>query len=753
MLAYSTIAQIGEITAIIGVGTSLAYTGALTHIMTHGVMKTLLFLGAGAFIYRIGSRKLTDLSGIGRTMPITTLLFVIGLLSIIGVPPFAGFMSKFLMVYAGIEAGLWPVSIALLLGGVIGVLYYGRLIRIVMFDETSDVAAKASEAPWPMWLPLGIMAALLIVNGLLPQQMLDYASSVADSISSARGLQNAVLPDFTVHWPIAAIICAIGGLATLALGRGNRHIAGTIAATTLALALAAIIFEADKYNLLSFGFALVIAGIGMLNLIYTIGYFAHHGAKAERFMGLFVLMIGGLIGMTGSNDLFSFFFFWEIMSSWTLYFAIIHEESEDALREGFKYFLFNMVGASFLFLGVTILGVAAGSFSFSAIKTAAPDISLPILALGVGAAAIGFAMKAAMFTVRVDYQMHPATAPTPVSGYISAVLLKSGPIGVFQLILLVGGGAVLSQLGTISGLDPISYFLVCLGAVTAIYAGLMAMIQSGVKRLLIYSTVAQLGYVMTGLALGDSLSTAGGLAHAFNHALLKNTLFLAAGTILAQQHLNSLDELGGVGRRMPWTFGIFMFSGLSLAGLPPFNGFASKWMLYEGALTTGHPFIALLLMGASIATLAAVLKFVHAGFLGHPTPQAEKLREAPLVMLLPMLLLTLASLAISLMPGLLLVPVAKVQAALGIPAIDASWFGPLPGAYGWHPLAIVLPLFVLLLIGWLLMSLGGRQTVTTHAHTCGVDIAPGGMRIAASHLYGSPGRLIRKALLVQEDRQ
>ena len=748
MLAYSTIAQLGEIAAVLGIGTSLAIAGASAHALTHGLMKTLLFLAAGAFIYRIGSRKLTDMAGIGRRMPLTALFLVVGLLAIMGLPPFAGFISKFLMIYASIEAGAMVVAVALLVGGLIGILYYSRIIRVVLFDPSSDLAAKAKEVPLPMLLSLGILATLILGVGLMPGHLLGIAGAIAQSVAGPLGDAEIVLTGLIPDWPLAAIVCAIGGVLTLTVGRKGRAVAGALAVGTMLLATATIVHEIQRYDFLMLGFALVVTLIGALNLLYTIGYFAHHGEKPERFMGMFVLMIGGLVGMAGSQDLFSFFFFWEIMSSWTLYFAIVHEESQDALKEGFKYFAFNMVGASFLFLGVTVLTATAGTFEYAALSESLATLPTTSLVLGLGAAVIGFAMKAAMFTMRVDYQMHPATAPTPVSGYISAVLLKSGPIGAFMLLTVLGGGAALAQTGQMFGLDTMSYLLAVLGAVTALYAGLMAFIQIGIKRLLIYSTVAQLGYVVCGLALADPISTAGGLAHAFNHALLKNTLFLAAGAILAQQHINSLDDLGGVGRRMPWTFGMFMFAGLSLAGLPPLNGLGSKWLLYEGALMSGHPFIALLLMGASLTTLAAVLKFVHAGFLGTESSVSKKLHEAPMVMLLPMAMLTAVSLAISVFPGLLLVPVSWVQSSLGIAAIDATWFGPLPGEYGWHPLAILVPLMVLAGVGWLYMSIGRQPMSSTYAHTCGVNTTPNQVRVSASHLYSSPARLVRKVLFV-----
>ena len=754
MLAYSTIAQVGEIVALVGLATTLSTTAGLTHILTHGMMKTLLFLGAGAFIYRAGSRQIADLAGIGRAMPVTALAFTLGLLAIMGLPPFAGFYSKFLMIHASISAGMPAVAAALLVGGVIGVLYYGRLIRVILFDPAPQSSAAGTPAPLLMQLPLAALALLLLAGGLMPDTLLSLAAQAGQRIAEILDVTPAAgdaLGAITLHvtWPSAAIACAIGAVLTY-LCRGNlRPFAAPVAILTLIVAGYLLYGERSMFEPLTLAFASIVLGLGLLNILYTVGYFAHHGHRMERFLASFILMIGGLVGIARADDLFSFFFFWEIMSSWALYFAITHEETAEALREGFKYFLFNMIGASFLFFGVATLAVGAKSLSFDAVRVAAQTMPLWTLGLGLGSALLGFAMKAAMLTVRVDYQMHPATAPTPVSGYISAVLLKSGPVFAFKFLMLMGLGVLASRFGLLARIEPFNYALVLIGATTALYAGLMAVIQTGIKRLLIYSTVAQLGYVMCALALGDSLSVAGGLAHIANHALLKNTLFLAAGAILAQAHVTSLDDLGGLAKRMPVTFAMFLFAGLSLSGMPPFNGLGSKWLIYEGAMLSGHPFVAIMLMGASLTTLAAVLKFAHAGFMGAPSAVSAKMHEAPWTMLLPMLAMNGVSLAISLFPGLLLVPVSRIQVALGLDPVTASWFGPLPGPYGWHPLVLIIPFALIMLAGWALMVLPGRGFKRVHSHSCGVDIDPLKTRVASADLYATPDRLIRKVLFVQ----
>jgi formate hydrogenlyase subunit 3/multisubunit Na+/H+ antiporter MnhD subunit len=488
-------------------------------------------------------------------------------------------------------------------------------------------------------------------------------------------------------------------------------------------------------------------------MAYATGYMAH-GHAQPRFYAAFALLMAGLIGMAGSHDFFNFFAFWELMSSWALYVALVHEETGDARREALKYFMFNTVGACFMFLGIAMLGTASGSFEFAAIAKAAPLMSVYWLGAALVLVVLGMLMKAAMLPIRIDYQMHPATAPTPVSGYISAVLLKSGPYGILKLFAVLGGAALFDRLGVVSGMPLLMYAVAVIGGVTLLYAGAMAVVQTGIKRLLIYSTVCQLGYVTMALALGTTLGVAGGLMHFVNHMMLKDLLFLCAGCIMVASHATTLDQLGGLGRKMPITFGIFLFAGLSLAGVPPLNGFSSKWLIYQAAFQSGHYLLGVSALVASLFTLAAILKFAHAAFMGSPGAAAEHAQEAPAIMLVPMSILTAACFAVGMMPGLLLVPIATIQQQLGMVPIVATWGGPLPGTGGWHP--GVLSVLLLLLGGvatfYLRLGRAGKPVVRSPIHLCGVaDIAPAMAHVGASNLFESPDAVIRGLLHAKHD--
>ncbi|MGE5466969.1 MAG: proton-conducting transporter membrane subunit [Ignavibacteria bacterium] len=751
MLAYSTLAQIGEIAAILGLGTSLATTASLLHVTNHAVMKTLLFFAAGAFILQSGRRQIADLAGLGRKMPFTAGCYALATVAIMGLPPFSGFISKFLMIAAAAADGRIEVAALILVGSVIAAFYYLRIVRLLFFHPYEGPLVE--EAPVSMRAAIGLLAALIVAGGVAPSLQLDAVAAVGNMMAAAGNLPPVELPSLTLVWPAATLIATLGAVAVWLTGKRSVVVAGRLAVAVIAAAFLAVLMQPERYDGLSFAFALLVAGVGTLNMLYATGYMAHGHAQA-RFYAAFALMMAGLIGMAGSHDFFNFFAFWELMSSWALYVALVHEETPDARREAFKYFIFNTVGASFMFLGVAMLGTGAGSFEFDAIAKAAPEMTPAWFGGALALVFVGMLMKAAMLPVRIDYQMHPATAPTPVSGYISAVLLKSGPYGVIKLFALFGGAALLDRLGVASGMPLVMYAVAIIGGVTVIYAGAMAVVQNGIKRLLIYSTVCQLGYITMALALGTTMGVAGGLMHFVNHMMLKDLLFLCAGCIMVASHAKTLDELGGLGRRMPITFAIFLFAGLSLAGIPPLNGFASKWLIYRASFESGHYVLGIFALIGSLFTLAAVLKFAHAAFMGAPGEAAAHAEEAPPVMLVPMAVLAAGCFVVGMMPGVLLVPIAAIQQSLGMAPIDVSWTGPLPGTGGWHPGVLSVALLALGAVTGFYLRLGraGGAVIRSPIHLCGVGtLSPAASHMGALNLYESPDAAIRGTLRAKFD--
>jgi len=733
LLAYSTLAQIGEIGLVLSLGTFAATAGAFAHVLNHAVMKDLLFLAAGGFILRAGSQRLGDLAGMGKAMPFTGVCMAVGLVSIMGLPPMGGFFSKFLMLKAALDAGQIWIAALILVGGLIGCIYYGRIIKVLFFSKYEGAAL--APLPVTMNLAIGVLAALALYSGVFSSQWVGLILPAAHALFPAGG----TLPDIAIAWPPAAFIPLLGAALAIALRR-NLKLCGAAATAGLVLALGWAIAGSGFPTSLQRYFALLVLGLGIVNVAYSTGYMAH-SKSAWRFFAVFLIMISGLVGMTTVSSLVAFFCFWEIMSSWPLFFAIIHEETPSALKEGTKYFLFNIAGASFLFLGVLLLGHACGGYGFDVIAKSISSSPSSAWLPGICLMGIGMLMKAAMLPVRIDWQMHPATAPTPVSGYISAMLLKSGPFGILLLRFVLAQGA---NGDAAQALDTAMYVGAWIGGVTILYAGVQALLQSGIKEMLIYSTVSQLGYIVLGICLGTSLGVTGGLLHLFNHMLFKDLAFLCAGALMFASGAHNLEELGGMGRKMPVTFLCFSAALFSAAGMPPFNGFNSKLIIYYALVERGELVLAIIAILSSVITLAYFLKFMHGAFFGQLTPVAERASEVGLAMRLPIMFLAALCLITGVFPGLALVPIAGLEQSLGLapPAVGLSGI-----VSGYGACNMTLLSFMLLIVGggvWLGVSrLTAGRVRRTAIHTCGeTSVDQRLTRIGAGDLYAAPIRLL-----------
>lgn len=742
LLAYSTLGQIGEICLTLGLFTWLAATGALMHVLNHAIMKDLLFLCSGALILRSGARNLSGLRGLGKAMPFTAACMAIGLLAILGLPPFAGFMSKFMMLYALADANPWLAAL-LLLASLAGCVYYTRIIKTLIFEPYTG--PPVAEAPWSMRLPMTVLAALCLILGLFPQLGLALILPVLDGLGAAGKIGAQALPSLVIHWPWPSLLLLCGAPLPLLLRR-NPRLAGWSAAALLALAAGLVVLERPNLDALSFILALAVTAIGCLNMVYAVGYMAHSHSQ-WRFYSFFLCMCAGLSGVAVSSDIFSFFLFWEIMSSWSLYFVIVHEESPLALREGFKYFFFNVFGAAFLFIGVVLIIQWSGGGEFGRIRAALPALSAGQLWAFFGLMAAGFLLKAAQLPFRIDVQMHPAAAPTPVSGYISSVLLKSAVLGLVKLFLLLGGGLALARIGSDAAaavsLSAIMNATVWIGGVTIIMAATFAVFQTDIKLVLIYSTVSQLGYMVVGVGLGTSLGVAGGLLHLVNHVFFKDLLFLTAGAVILQTHRQSMNGLGGLGARMPVTLAFFCIGAVCVIGLPPSSGFTSKWIIYHALMERGFVLVAILSLVGSVLTLAYMTKLLHGVFLGRPAPDLELVGEAPRVMLWPMGCLAAGCALTSLFPGLVLVPLNGVLAEFSLPRLDVAPWGLNSGAGAWNATLTALLFGAVWLVSSLALGRASRRGRVTGIHVCGIPPDELNPRAAPGDIYSTPAGLFR----------
>lgn len=751
LLAFSTLGQLGEITLALGMGTVLATYAGLAHVAMHAIMKDLLFLGAGALILRAGSRRLEDLRGLGGQMPWTVACMCAGLVAIMGLPPFGGFLSKYLMVKAVVDAGhLWLGGL-ILAGSLVGAVYYIRILRTLVFEQRPAHLPVVTEAPLFMRLVLLALALLCLVPGIAPW-LLDMALTPAVSAlvqpAGGMGTPSPLLLIFadTGLWPTFVALPVFGALAP-AFFRHDARLAGLAALIVLLLTAGLVAAQGGYLDALSRGFALLVPLLGALNVVYALGYMSHSHSQ-WRFYCAFTAMCGGLVGMAAAQTLFSFFLFWEIMSAWTLYLALAHEGDALSLREAFKYFCFNVCGAGFIFVGVCFLG---GNLAMSARPTEIAaaisilqwhDTGMPF-ALGFALVGVGFLMKAAQLPLRIDWQMHPAVAPTPVSGFISSVLLKSSIFGLVKLFLLLGGAALAAHLMSGEALARMRLAAMWIGGITIVYAALQALVANQIKLVFIYSTVSQIGYMVLAVAAGGSLGYAGGLLHVINHVFFKDLLFLVCGAVMFASRCETLEDLGGLGRRMPFTLAMFAIAGLSLVGVPPTSGFSSKWLIYHGLMQAGQPLLALLSLMGSVITLAYVAKFLHAAFLGQPAPHLERISEVPAIMRVPMGILAAGCALTGIFPGLALWPINRVLLEYGLRPLPVSLSGVSGGPGAWNATGMAV-MMLLAVGGGLLFVKRFVRLREIDVHTCGLPPETATSRMKPASIYGGLVRLLER---------
>jgi len=381
---------------------------------------------------------------------------------------------------------------------------------------------------------------------------------------------------------------------------------------------------------------LVINIVGLAVALYSVDYMRRYTASSH-FYGLFLLMVTGMNGVVLAGDLFNLYVFLEVaaVASYSLVaFGCAHEE----LEASFKYIVLGSLSSALILIGVALVYGITGTLNMAQMsgRIAETGMNAPLL-LAFGLFICGFSFKAALVPFHAWLpDAHPA-APAPVSAMLSGVLIKA--IGVYVLARLAFNvfGAGDSELS----------LLRWLGVLSMIVGGLLAAGQSDIKRLFAYSSISQVGFIILGLGLGTPLGLVGALYHLVNHAMFKSLLFLNAGAVEYATGTRNLYRLGGLNRALPVTGATSLVGSMSIAGIPPFNGFWSKLIIIIACVEAGFYGFAFVAVAISIVTLAYQLKVQRLAFFASLPDSFRDLRREPLLMSLAMILLAAGCIALS----------------------------------------------------------------------------------------------------------
>ena len=408
-----------------------------------------------------------------------------------------------------------------------------------------------------------------------------------------------------------------------------------------------IIFTIDGMSALM---TVIASIVGFAGTIYALKSESERSGQ-DSFYALLLLLITGVFGMVCTGDMFNFFVFLEIASLAGAALVAYRVDKGVAVEAGLKYAFLSTAGALSFLMGVGILFGQYNTLNMAMLAERIQYTQLDVIALVL--MVVPLAMKCG--AVPMHFWTPDAYPTAPAA--ITAMLVVSSQASLYGLARVL-----YTLYGTLCNYETFGWFVIILGVLSMFIGVTMAIPQKDVKRLMAYHAVSQTGYMLLGLGVGiavlgnkDALNAygttamAGGIFHIINHAMYKGLLFLTAGVVFYRTGTRNLNKLGGLGHSMPITMIFFMIGALAIAGIPPFNGFASKVMIYESVFKF-NPFLSIIAMVVSILTLASFVKVFHSIYMGPKLSAYSKAKEAPLSMLIGMGVLAVVVVVFGLIP-------------------------------------------------------------------------------------------------------
>ena len=408
---------------------------------------------------------------------------------------------------------------------------------------------------------------------------------------------------------------------------------------------------------LTFPFLVTEAVVTLLAVVYTWGYHRPDD-RTPAFYALLMLFGVGMSGTTLADDMFLFYIFWELMLVASCALIVIWGEGERRGAVALKYFIFTHLGSLMVLVGLLMLYDATGSGSFSALRagvTLAPGLVVTVTTFFV----VGFCVKMAIFPLHLWLPDAHAVAPMPVTIMLAAAMLSMGTYGILRFPLSIFSPAQMA---------PFAVPMMIAGIVSEIYGALMALAERDIKRIIAYSSVSQMGYILFGLGTLTYDGIAGATLHVIFHAIVKALLFMGVGLVVHATGRRRITELGGLGSAMPLVALCTGTGALAIAGMPPLCIFDSEWMIFAGGFHTAHIGLSILTLFGSLLTVAYALWFVGRIFFG-TRPEGLTIDRLPWAMVAPTVLLA----ALSLIEGVFPAPVFDwVDQALNL-ILGGNW--------------------------------------------------------------------------------
>ncbi len=658
MLGYSSIAQIGLLLFIMGgMGNSPRVSFVIITILgTHYFAKAALFWLSG-----VVNRSHNNAWSALRKSPL--LIFFAGLfiMALIGLPPFPSFFGKWelIMTLSQQDKTLWIVLV--LAGSLLEAFYLLRWFGHLVRGDNEDYLPN-KEVSIRKMIPVALFGILLLTVSFLTMQYIGI----------------------TVSWIVLP-------LALVLLLFFIDFASAKIKNLLLIVAMGYYLYDYAFYTLIPSDdiLRLVFSGIFLAGgLAFLIPGFAYQGKRPGMYPML-ALMFSGLAIILRAQTLLEFFVGWEFMTIGS-YMLVLRGRS--SRKAAFSFIMFSLLGAYAMLAGFGFSFADSGLLTLDAFSQAS--------GLAVTLIVIAFMIKIASIGLHIWLPGAYAEADDDVTPIISAILIKSGVFGI--ILLFIHGATTL-----FNGID-IAYLLGWIGALTAILGNIMAVFQEDVKKLLAYSSIGVLGYILFSFAMMSHMGWLAGVTYSAVHFLYKGLLFIAIAGVIYRTKTRKIYEMGGLIKKMPLSFIAVLIGIITLAGMPPLAGFAGKWMLYNAVILKGWYFQGAIVFFAGIVAFLYCFKLIHNIFLGPIKDHLRQVREAPVWIILPQLILILGIMFLSVQPRYFLEPVGHWLAST-IQGEGLVWEGTTAStSLGyWDPTAIMIivgGMFAVLLGSLLLLS-------------------------------------------------
>lgn len=395
-------------------------------------------------------------------------------------------------------------------------------------------------------------------------------------------------------------------------------------------------FEID---MLSLYFAGTAAVLSFLVTVYSFTYMDHDTRLSEYYTLLCAITVG-MMGVAFAGDMFTMFIFWEMMGIASYSLVSFRKDNPGPVEAGFKYMIMGSIGSVIMFFGMSFVYGMAGSLNFAVLASSLRGAALtPWTILVFATFIVGFGVKAAIVPMHTWLPDAHPEAPSPISALLSGIVIETGLYAMIRVLFVLYEPTLFRM--------PIA----ALAVITMTLGNLLALFQDDLKRMLAYSSIAQMGYMLIGLSTGSSIGLQALTMHVFTHSMMKGLAFLAAGSIVHESGSRNIDELKGIGRFMPLTtFGLFI-SFMGLGGVPATGGFISKFMLFGSAIQAGMSWLAVLGVLNSALSMGYYLRVIKT-LISDPVDTVLETKEAPVLMVGVTLAMTIIVVLLGLYPEL-----------------------------------------------------------------------------------------------------